>query len=106
MIQYTEQQFNDIQTVVKDNWLNIIRSIIDSRVSKISNSDVTIQLFLNTSQRRVHLLISDVITIHGSKALGKELESKKVKIIIIIVITMNTICFFSLMYSLVGWTIF
>ena len=80
LLHYTARHLNDIQSVVKENWMKILHSIIVSRVSKISNNDVLIQLYLNLKTRQsVHQMIIDTITIHGSKALAKELESKKVR---------------------------
>ena len=105
LLHYTARHFKDIQSVVEENWMKILHSIIVSRVSKISNNNTLIQLYLNLKTRQsVHQMIIDTITFHGSKALAKELESKKVRknkngILIIVVSPL-------IYYSLLGGTTF
>ncbi len=103
MIQYTKQQFNDIQTVVNDNWLNIIRSILMTRVSKISNNEIIIQLFLNLEDRsNLHPLIIEVITSLAIKPLEEQFASNNVgRDCIIIILILSIVLMFD---SLLGGT--
>ena len=78
LLQYTENSCKSV--VMKDDWTNILKTVIESRVSKISDNKVVIQLFLNLekSHAKLHQIIDDAITSQVIKPLEQQFKSDQV----------------------------